>query len=184
MSLEKFKFFKVLMFFLENTYREAYLRELARLLKLSPYTVSSNLNVLLKNNLVIKRAVANLTYFKANAKNPFYKYLKIAFNIKEISDSGLIEYILKNFTAVSSIVLYGSIAKGEDSSNSDLDLLIIGQKPKRLELNEFKEKLGRDISVLSFKWSEWKKNAKTNKAFYIEVIVDGIPLYRYLPVVK
>jgi len=184
MNLEKFNIFKVLIFFLGNPYTEVYLRELSRLLKLSPYTVSNILNILLENNLITRRRAANLIYFKANTKNLFYKHLKIAFNVKEISDSGLIDYITKNFTAISSIVLYGSVAKGEDSSDSDLDLLVIGQKPKRLALDEFEKKLGRDISIISFKWSEWRKNAKTNKAFYLEIISDGNPLYGYLPVVK
>lgn len=166
--------------FLKNPYKETYLRELAKHLKLSPFATKKYADLLIKENIITEERKANLRYFKANTKSLFYKHLKISFNLRSIEKSGLITHIKDNIPNLSSITLFGSVAKGEDDQNSDIDLLIIGKK-KYLDLSKFQE---RQITTHFFSWSEWNKQAKDNQAFYYEVTTYGIPLYGELPIIK
>ena len=173
----------ILNFFIENPYQEVYLRELAKKLKISPFAAKKYLDILKKENLIVEEKKANLRYFKANINNLFFKHLKIAFNINTIEKSGLINYIKDNVANISSIVLFGSMAKGENDQKSDIDILIIGSG-KKLNINKFKEKLSREISLHIFTWSEWNKKAKQDSPFYYESAISGVPLYGELPIIK
>ncbi len=181
--MQEMLFLKTASYFLENPYKEIYLRGLARKLKISPFAVKKYTSILLKENLIVEERKANLRYFKANSTNGFYRQIKISFNIQKILKSKLPDFIQKNIPALSSIVLFGSIAKGTDDEKSDVDLLIIG-KDKTISLDNFEKVLGKTINIHILLWSEWKKNYKNNRAFYYDIIAHGIPLYGELPIIK
>ena len=174
---------KILKFFLDNPYYEVYLRELAKKLKLSPFAAKKYLDLLLKENLITEERKANLRYFKANISNLFFRYMKISFSINILLKSGIIKFLKDNVENVSSIVLFGSMAKGEDDKNSDIDIVVIG-KEKSIDLREFEAKFGKEINLHVFSWSKWNKEADHNRAFYFDIIAYGIPLYGELPIVK
>ena len=174
---------KVLEFFLENPYEEFYLRQLAKRLKLSPFAIKKYADMLVKEDVIAEERRANLRYFKANTSNLFFRRLKIAFNIRSIMQCGLLSFLRQSMANISSIVLFGSLAKGENDKNSDVDILVIGEK-KRLLLEKFEEKIGREITLHIFSWSGWNAKVKQDKAFYAEIISHGIPLYGELPITK
>ncbi len=181
--MEDLKLLKVLYFFFRDPYKEVYLRELAKNTKLSPYAVKKYCDLLIKKDLLIDEKKANLRYFRANINNLFFKHLKIAFNINLILKSGLIDFLKDNLVNVSSIVLFGSMAKGDDDKKSDVDILVIG-KEKHLNLNKIEEIIGKEITLHISSWSKWNKKAKVDKAFYFEIISHGIVLYGGVPIVK
>jgi len=176
-------FIKFVKFFLENPYKEFYLRELAKKLKLSPFVVKKYSDILVKENLILEQKKANLRYFRTNINNLFLKYLKKALNINLLLKSGLTNHIKENIANVSSIVIFGSMAKGENDEKSDIDILIIG-KEKFINLDKFEENVNRKITIHIFSWSEWNKKAKEDIAFYFEIINYGIALYGELPLIK
>ena len=75
----------------------------------------------------------------------------------------------------SNVVLFGSIAKGVDDTESDLDMVCIGNK-KKYDLYEFEKKLGREINLHVSDLEQWSKTKMNNKAFYQDVISNGINL--------
>lgn len=173
---------KMFRFFMDNPYQQVYLRQLAKKTGLSPFAVKKYADLLVKEGLILEEKKANLRYFKANMNSLFFRHLKIAFNLSTILKSSLIDFLKEKLSNVSSIMLFGSMAKGENDEKSDIDILIIG-KEKYLDLSKFEEKLGKDMSVHIFSWSEWNKKAKTDKAFYLDIISSGIALYGEKPVV-
>ena len=181
--MQELKLLETLKFFLENPYGDVYLRQLAKKLSLSVFATKKYADLLLKENLILEERKANLRYFKANTSNLFFKHLKIAFSIDLLMKSGLIYFLNENLANVSSIVLFGSMAKGEDNKNSDVDILIIGKEKSR-NLDKFEEKIGKEINLHIFSWSEWSKQSEENRAFYLEVILFGIPLHGELPLAK
>ena len=174
---------KTTQYFLEHPYHEAYLRELAKILKISPFAIKKYASLLLKEGLIMEERKGNLRYFKANISNEFYKQLKISFNIQKILKSKLIAFIQKSISAVSSVVLFGSLAKGTDDEKSDIDILIIG-KEKDIDFKGIEKNLGRTINEHIMMWGEWKRNYECNQAFYYDIIAYGIPLYGELPIIK
>jgi len=181
--MQELKFIKFIGFFLENPYKEVYIRELAKKLKLSPFATKKYSDISIKEGLIIDEKKANLRYLKANINNLFYKHLKISYNLKQIIDSKLIEFLKENIANITSIILFGSLAKAENTNESDIDLLIIG-KEKDINLKEFEKKLGKQITIHFFSWSEWNSKAKEDHPFYYEIINYGIPLYGELPLTK
>ena len=181
--MQELKFIKFVEFFLINPYKEIYLRELAKKLKISPFATKKYADVAVKEGLVLEEKKANLRYLKANTSNLFYKHLKISYNIRQLIKSNLIGFLKNNLANVTSIILFGSLAKAEDTDESDIDILIIG-KQKHLSLNEFQDKLNKEITLHFFSWSEWNSKAKEDHPFYYEIINHGIPLYGELPLTK
>ncbi len=176
-------FWKIIKYFFGNPYEEIHLRKLSKKTKVSTFSTKQIIDYLVKEKIVLEKREGNMRYIKANMKNLFFRHLKIAFKIKELTDTGLIEYIKINIPAISSIILFGSTARGEDDSKSDIDLLIIGQR-KRLDVSSFERKLGRKINLIIMKWSEWREKTREDKAFYREIMTKGIPLYGEFPVIE
>ncbi|NOZ80949.1 MAG: HEPN domain-containing protein [DPANN group archaeon] len=112
----------------------------------------------------MERKQANLRIFRANNSNPAYRHLKIAENLQNIQESGLVPHLKETIPAVTSIVLFGSVATGTDNQESDIDLVIIGKK-KAIDCSSYEKKLGKPINHHIFSWAAWKKKQKQDRAF-------------------
>lgn len=174
---------RIVKYFLENPYKAVYLRELARALKISPYTGKQYIDLLVREGLILEERKAKLRYVRANASNLVFKHLKIVLNLKKLADAGLVQYVQETVSNVSSVMLFGSVAKGEDTAESDIDLMIIGGKVG-LDMHIFERTLGREMRPHVYSWSEWKKKAEADKPFYYEVVIHGIALFGEPPVIK
>ncbi len=84
---------------------------------------------------------------------------------------------------VTSIILFGSYAKGENDTESDVDIIVISLS-KNTPTVGLAKLLKRDVNLISFTPAQWSQQAKTNRAFYLDVILDGIVLFGTKPVVE
>lgn len=180
---QKVKQFKVLSHFFDNPNEEFYLRELARLLKISPMTVKRKLDDLVHDKLIIRQKRKNQILYHANMESQAFKFAKISYNLAWLDENEIVEYLLEKVPGISSIVLYGSYAKGENDKHSDLDLLLICTSKKN-DFHEIEKKLGIEVNIINFTITQWTKQAKTNRAFYLDIITEGIVLYGTRPVVE
>lgn len=173
----------ILELFIKNPYERYYLREASRMLDLSPMTVKRALDLLVKDRLLLREEFKNQILYKANMESTAFKHLKVAYNLAWLEEKGIVDYLKENLAGMSSLVLYGSFAKGENDERSDIDLLAISASPKKRGIR-LQELLEKETSLTVFKPSEWKEQAKKNKAFYIDVITEGIVLFGTRPVVE
>lgn len=79
-------------------------------------------------------------------------------------------------------MLFGSFAKGANDKESDVDILIISLS-KDKPTAKLAKHLERDVNLVNFTPAQWSNQTKDNKAFYLDVITDGILLYGTKPVV-
>lgn len=172
---------KVLAFFFAHPYREIHLRELARMVRLEPSSVHRALASLLMEGLVTKRKERYASYFKASM-SPVFKMSKLAFTLAKFRKARVVQRITGSGTGLSSILLFGSAARGEDDESSDYDILVIAREC-HLTGSELAAKLGREVNLKRFTLAEWKKGAKANRAFYLEVISSAVPLFGEKPVI-
>ncbi len=172
---------RILVVFFNEPYRDFHLREIAKLADVSPSTAKRFLDFYSENKFLIKSRKANLVLFKANLENLSFRYMKLSYFMMHAKP--LIDF-LKNTYPNSSIVLYGSCARGEDDPESDVDLLIVGRKTERFNLGKFEKKMERKVTILIYTPHEWEEKTKKDKAFYERILVDGIVLQGNLPVVK
>ncbi|MBI5803660.1 nucleotidyltransferase domain-containing protein [Candidatus Pacearchaeota archaeon] len=173
---------KIARLFIEEPYKEFYLREIAKRLKISVFAAKQYADFLVKEGMLKEERRANLRYLSFNSQSLTARYLKISFSIKKIEDSGLIDFLKEKVTNLTSVILFGSIARGEDDKNSDLDLVIIG-KSEKIDFSKFNIKINREINAHFFDWRKWNEQFKNNKAFYLDVITQGIALYGEKPTV-
>lgn len=173
-----FLMLKALQFFIENPYTEVYLREFARKTKISLNSCQRFLKMFIKQELIIDYRKGNLRYFKANINSIVFRSLKLVFSLKKMKDSGLIDFLEENFT---NVVLFGSISKGKDDADSDIDLVCIGSK-RQIGMFEFEKRTGREINAHLFTLAQWKNQKEENRAFYQDVIA-GTALVGDMPIV-
>ncbi|ODS41298.1 MAG: hypothetical protein A7315_06715 [Candidatus Altiarchaeales archaeon WOR_SM1_79] len=174
---------RVLSHFFNNPNEEFYLRELARLLKISPMTVKRALDDLVNDNLIIRQEKKNQILYQANMDSQAFKFAKISYNLAWLEKKKVVEYLLGKASGISSIILYGSYAKGENDKHSDLDLLLICTT-KKIDFHQIEKKLGIEVNIINFMSTQWTKQAKTNRAFYLDIITEGIVLYGTRPVIE
>lgn len=123
--------------------------------------------------LIEKTKSGNRSYYQANLKHPAFQDIKSAF-FKTI----LLGDILKNALEpikkkVKFSFIYGSLASGKESFNSDVDLFIIGDLGMRDIadiLGELGKKLGREINSTVYSEKEFKKKARENSPFIKDVL--------------
>ncbi len=181
-ELEKYVLLKVIDKITSEPNKSFSVRGLAKELNISSASSKSALDYMKEKQLVHLKIIGRTYQYNADLNNSLCRQWKILFNLDEITDSKIVENFIKKFENIYSILLYGSYAKGTNDPKSDIDLLVIVQKYKKINLN-FVNNLKKEanISILSFK--EWKTKAKTNKVFYENIIYDSIVLYGEKPVV-
>ena len=168
-----FKNLNILKIFFEQPTREFNVREVARILKISPATASKRLNALVKNGLLLRRKERLLKLYKANLESNFYKDLKIFYNLRKIKEIGLLD-ALNAFYLKPTIVLFGSAAFGLDTETSDFDLLIISEKTKDFpELNEFEKKINRKLQLFVTKDIKKIRNKRLINNILNGIVVQG-----------
>ena len=146
-----FKKLNIIKIFLEEPGREFNVREIARILKISPATASKDLGNFVKHGLLKLRKERIFHLYRANTENDYYKDFKIFYNIKKIKDSGLID-ALNEYYLKPAIVLFGSASKGEDTETSDIDLVIVSEKTKEFpKLKKFEQKIRKKIQLFRVK---------------------------------
>ncbi|MEW6329162.1 MAG: nucleotidyltransferase domain-containing protein, partial [Candidatus Micrarchaeota archaeon] len=102
--------------------------------------------------------------------------LKMCYNILAVHESGLIEFLREEYEEPEVVVLFGSFARGEDTSKSDIDVAVVTNKSQTPDLKKFEAKLGRKLNLYEIKMKECSKEFLNNLA-------NGVVLYGYLKVI-
>lgn len=166
--------------FLEEPNRKFHLREYARVLKVSPATAAKYMDALLRRGLLTRSNGKLYHQFSGNVENPAFRQHKVFFTITRIIDSGLLEFFDSEL-AFPTVVLFGSCAKGEDIKGSDLDLFVLTNTVKELDLRGFENKLKRPIQLF-VKGDKDFKEAVVDSPELMNNIINGIRLSGFLKV--
>ncbi len=123
-------------------------RGLARLLDVSQPAVSKSLPLLEKERLVTvkKDRESKRLSIELNRDNPLVIGFKRADNLRQVYESGLVQFLYDMFPGAT-VILFGSYAFGEDTIDSDIDLAVIGAKEKDAVMAKFEKILERKISL-------------------------------------
>ncbi|QQG38461.1 MAG: nucleotidyltransferase domain-containing protein [Candidatus Woesearchaeota archaeon] len=174
---------KILEYFIKEPEREFHVRELARLAKRSPTTISRYLEKLKKENQLIPKKKLNHLLYKANTENPFFKDEKLHYNIKNLRKSGLIDYLVDSFNNPEAIVLFGSFRKAEDTYQSDIDILIVTPSKKKVDVSKFIHLIDHEIQLFIHSRKEIEEMKKTSKEL-MNNWINGIVLHGFWEVFR
>lgn len=172
---QKFKGWAVLEYFLSQQKR-IHLKGLAKELKISPRTAQIYLQLYEKDGLLDMESIGNLKLYSL-ADSPLTRELRRAYLLLKITAP--INGFVKENRSVTGVILYGSAAKGEYDSSSDIDLLVISDK-KELNLKMIKgleTDIGKEVRIDVLGLGELRRLADKQDSFYKSVIKNNIQLY-------
>ncbi len=118
---------------------------ISKILKVTPPAVKKALLGLKDFIELSKDKESKRLSIKINRQSKKVIQLKRADNLKLIYESNLANFLEDNYPGAT-IILFGSYSRGEDTTNSDIDIAIIGRKEKKLGLENFEVILNRKIN--------------------------------------
>ena len=142
------KLFNSLAPFFEDNYRRMNVRGYARLMEISPPSASKLLSKYGKEGLLNREEEKRYIYYYANKDNNLFVFLSRVYWYQKMKE--LISYMEREF-ANPVIILFGSFAKAEINSNSDIDLAVFTASRKELDLAFYEGILKKKIQVFVFK---------------------------------
>ncbi|MFC2105342.1 nucleotidyltransferase domain-containing protein [Candidatus Bipolaricaulota bacterium] len=158
---------KVLSLFMLNAGSEYYLREIAQRTGLAVRSVQRAVESLVEIQILQRENRGNSVYFRLNVANPILKDLKAIF-LKTVGLGDLLQDALSDERRIEVAFIYGSVAKGEETAESDIDLTLIGSiSPRDLSavLGELEDDVGREINATVFTPEEWAERLKSGDHF-------------------
>ena len=157
--------------FFEDCHRRYSVREYARIRHVSPPTASVILSALTAQHLLNKQHERQYIFFWANHNSAFFRDLARIYWRQRLEDVGLINHLTAIFTTPT-IILFGSLAKGENTRESDVDIAIIS--PKRdIHFAPFEKKLGRTIQSFIFTSISTIKNKELLQSILNGYLLEG-----------
>lgn len=159
---------------IDHSGEELYQGEIIRLSRISPNTVMKWLKFLASRGIVTERWKGGLKFYSIAAVHPVIKQFKILINVVALSE------VVKDFSGEGrEIYLFGSAARGEDTKQSDIDLLITGNIDN-ITLAELIERiyvaLKKKVNPIVKNPFEYAQLYRTDKAFYENIERDKIRL--------
>lgn len=167
----------VLNSFLMHPDEEFYIRQLINQLDANPRAVNRELNNLASLGLIKKRISGKQHYFSIDQENAIYHELREIF-VKTVGIKDAFEKSLGAFKKdIHFCFIYGSFAKGTYSSQSDIDVMIIGDVRSRKVagiFSELGEKLGREINFGVFTVDEATKRLNGRDHFFTALLKEPL----------
>lgn len=163
-------------------------REIARRTGLSPKMAHDSLKVLLSEGVVSFKDVPPVHLYSINRGNwVVEELLRGLFERESNVLDELSKKIFENVPkSVISVILFGSVAKGESNSKSDIDIVVVVDKeiskPKVIALFDSKnktieEKFNRRLSPIFYTSSEFKEKHLKKLPLIREILKTGWVIY-------
>jgi len=170
---------RLLAIVLTHAGKDFYQKELAEATGAGLYTVQRELARLEKAELVTRTPRGNRVYYRANRDHPAFEDLKRVV----LKTVGLGEALRSALSPLADRVrvafVYGSFARGEETTESDIDLLLVGDLSLReasAVLGPVGRDLGRELNPTVYPPEEFKAKASQGHHF-ITAVLKGEKIY-------
>lgn len=155
---------------------EFYLREVIRAAGVGQGAVQRELKRLVAAGLVLRRVRGRQVHFRANPDSPVYDELRGLL----LKTAGAVEVLRSALASLSDRVrfafIYGSVARGDERRQSDIDLMVVGD----VSLGEVvkclgpaQERLGREVNPTVYSEEEFRSRAAAGRHFIRRVMAGG-----------
>jgi DNA-binding transcriptional ArsR family regulator len=148
--------------------RSWYLHELAAHLGVRPSSLQRELSRLTDAGILRRRRHGNRVFYQVDESCPLIVDLRSLLT-KTVGLVDVLHSALKPFgRLIEYAFVYGSVARGEETSTSDIDLLIIGQvglADVAPALRQAEQQLGRSVNPSVYSLSEFTKKLRASNHF-------------------
>lgn len=165
----------ILSLLLSQPERKLYLRQIIRLSGAGQGAVQRELALLVRAGILLKTREANLAYFQANCASPVFQELRGLIQKTAGIAALLRTALLPLADSIERAFLYGSVARGEEQTESDVDLMIVGSVPffdVVSAISPLQETLGREINPTVFTEAEYNARLAAEDHFLTQVQAD------------
>lgn len=163
----------VLTLLFSHSDKSFYFREIERTLGTGRGAVQRELTKLVSAGLVTRHKQGNQVYYQANPKSAVFSELK-SLMIKTCGIAGALRETLETIKdRITIAFIYGSFAKGTESADSDVDVLVIGDVTfaEVVDLLESAEKsIGREINPSVYPMDEFATKVSQGQHFVTSLI--------------
>ncbi len=173
--IEKTITYRVLEAFFDRPTKKFQIRELCRLLGISIPSVRKAVMELRKEELVEKIEEGTYPSYRAR-RGPRYAFYRSVDMIRKLHETGLIDDIVEK-TAPDVVILFGSASRGEDTEESDVDLLVVA-KEAEIRTERAEKALKRRVHILFDPRPEKMPKELLNN------VINGKIVYGYLKVFR
>lgn len=150
-----------------------HVREIARITNTAAGSLHRELSKLAKAQVLIREQSGNQVYYQANTSFPIFEELASILR----KTSGLADVLIAALVPIASKIeaafIFGSIGRGTESSNSDVDVLIIGEinfSAAVKALYPAQALVKREINPKVYSRAEWQKLLKNKNTFANEIL--------------
>ena len=165
---------KVLGLLYRHPDKSFYTKEIIRSTGMGVATIKRELDRMLDAGIISMTKVGNQHHYRANVECPLYSELlgivRKTFGVVDVIRDALLPFD----TEIELAFIYGSIAKGEETANSDIDLMVVSESIAYSELMEVlanaEESLGRTINPTIYTMKQLKTKYKKDNAFVVKVM--------------
>ncbi|MGV8933019.1 MAG: nucleotidyltransferase domain-containing protein [Gallionellaceae bacterium] len=157
-----------------------HVRELARVTDTTAGTLHKELTKLAEAGLLLREEQGNQVRYQANRQCPIYSELASLFR----KTTGLADVLANALQPladnIKTALVFGSVARGEETASSDIDLLIIGDvgfADVVKALHPAQTVLSREINPVIYSGAEIQKRIKSKDHFIQQILKqDTIPV--------
>ena len=154
--------------------RSFYSNEIVELAGIGIGTVHRELDKLSRAGVLAVKKIGNQKHFQANPTCPIFNELKGIVR-KTFGIGDVLREAINHFqTKIKVAFIYGSIAKGTDTADSDIDIMIISDHLTYPDLlanfSEIEDKLGRSVNPTIYSIAEIDNMLSSDNNFLIRVI--------------
>lgn len=154
--------------------RSYYTNEIVRSAGLGVGTVQRELEALAACGLVSVERVGNQKHYQANPGSPIFAELRgivqKTFGVVDVLREVLAPAVYQDDVAF----VYGSVAKGTDRADSDIDLMVISDRVSYSQIMEIaliaRQKLRRAVNPTLYKGGEFRRRLTEGNAFLRRVM--------------
>ena len=165
----------LLKYFLRNPTEEVHLRQLSRKVSVAFPWVRKMVLGLVKKGILVQKKEHGLVLVKSNGENELFRALKRSYNLFSILSSGIVSFLIDNYSHPEAVVLFGSYCRGEDSETSDIDIAVVTKRHIVTDVSIFEKSLLKKIKILEL-------DSTRIQSEFLNTLANGIVLYGYLEV--
>lgn len=163
---------KILKVFMMNPDGRYYIRQLSNIARLPLQAVQRETIKLHEAGVLFREKDGNRIYFKVDRNFFLFQELKNMI-IKTVGIGDKIREALTDKKDVSISFIYGSYAKNEEDTRSDIDIAVIGDISSKAivdTVSKLQDDLGREINPYSIGVAEFKKRLRKKDHFLLSLV--------------
>ncbi len=156
-----------------NSDQSYYLRQIAAAVGTKPGTIAPELALLSDLGLLVSTRVGNQVFYRANQENPIFPDLKTLV-AKTVGVFQLLRSALEPLSnRIQLAFVYGSLAKREETAQSDVDLMVVGDvelEDVLAQIQAVEKQIQRPINPTVYSSEEFKAKLTSGSHFVSSVL--------------